>query len=45
MPPIPKISYPGEEEAVIACKNIEKIDKLYYKAGLIGYQDEKAETA
>eukprot|EP00747_Dinoflagellata_sp_TGD_P155196 gnl/TRDRNA2_/TRDRNA2_177559_c0_seq1.p2 gnl/TRDRNA2_/TRDRNA2_177559_c0~~gnl/TRDRNA2_/TRDRNA2_177559_c0_seq1.p2 ORF type:complete len:464 (+),score=125.66 gnl/TRDRNA2_/TRDRNA2_177559_c0_seq1:86-1477(+) len=31
IPPIPKISYPGEEEAVIACKNIEKIDKLYYK--------------
>jgi len=31
VPPIPKISYPGEEEAVIACKNIDKIDKLVYR--------------
>ena len=31
MPPIPKISYPGEEEAVIACKNIVKIDKKFYQ--------------
>mmetsp|Transcript_75398 Transcript_75398/g.170680 ORF Transcript_75398/g.170680 Transcript_75398/m.170680 type:complete len:464 (+) Transcript_75398:92-1483(+) len=31
IPPIPKISYPGEEEAVIALKNIIKIDKLVYK--------------
>jgi len=31
VPPIPKISYPGEEEALIACKNIVKIDKLVYK--------------
>lgn len=31
IPPIPKISYPGEEEAVIATKNIEKIDKLVYQ--------------
>eukprot|EP00415_Alexandrium_ostenfeldii_P001617 UN1617 len=31
IPPIPKISYPGEEEAVIACKNIGKIDKLAYR--------------
>lgn len=28
MPPIPKISYPGEEEAVIAARNIEKINHL-----------------
>jgi len=31
MPPIPKISYPGEEEAVIACKNLVKVDKKYYQ--------------
>jgi len=30
-PPIPKISYPGEEEAVIACSNIDKIDKLTFR--------------
>jgi hypothetical protein len=31
MPPIPKISYPGEEEAVIAARNIDKIEALYYE--------------
>merc|ERR1712204_10400 len=31
IPPIPKISYPGEEQAVIAVKNVEKIDRLVYK--------------
>merc|ERR1711992_530292 len=31
IPPIPKISYPGEEEAVIALRNIEIVDKLVYK--------------
>merc|ERR1719436_131352 len=31
IPPIPKISYPGEEEAVIATRNIEKIDKLVFQ--------------
>jgi hypothetical protein len=31
IPPIPKISYPGEEEAVIATSNIIKIDKLVYQ--------------
>merc|ERR1712187_480008 len=31
IPPIPKISYPGEEEAIIAVKNIDKIDKLVYQ--------------
>jgi len=31
IPPIPKISYPGEEEAVIATKNIVKIDKMVYQ--------------
>lgn len=31
IPPIPKISYPGEEEAVIACRNIEKIDKIQHE--------------
>jgi len=30
IPPIPKISYPGEEEAVIAVRNIEKTDHLVY---------------
>merc|ERR1711881_402388 len=27
MPPIPKISYPGEEQALHACKNIERMDR------------------
>jgi len=31
IPPIPKISYPGEEEAVIACANIHNIDKMCYQ--------------
>eukprot|EP00928_Gymnodinium_smaydae_P065927 TRINITY_DN48_c0_g1_i10.p1 TRINITY_DN48_c0_g1~~TRINITY_DN48_c0_g1_i10.p1 ORF type:complete len:463 (+),score=126.50 TRINITY_DN48_c0_g1_i10:70-1458(+) len=31
IPPIPKISYPGEEEAIIACSNIHKIDKIVYQ--------------
>mmetsp|Transcript_43889 Transcript_43889/g.110245 ORF Transcript_43889/g.110245 Transcript_43889/m.110245 type:complete len:231 (+) Transcript_43889:2-694(+) len=31
IPPIPKISYPGEEEAIIAIRNIEKVDKLVFK--------------
>merc|ERR1719412_2527856 len=31
MPPIPKISYPGEEQAVIACKNLVKVDKRVYQ--------------
>lgn len=30
IPPVPKISYPGEEQAIIACRNIEKIDHLIY---------------
>lgn len=30
IPPIPKISYPGEEQSIIACRNIEKIDHLLY---------------
>jgi len=30
IPPIAKISYPGEEEAIIACRNITKIDKMNY---------------
>jgi len=30
IPPIPKISYPGEEEAVIACRNIVKIDHIQH---------------
>jgi len=31
IPPIPKISYPGEEEAIIACANIHHTDKLCYQ--------------
>jgi len=31
IPPIPKISYPGEEEAIVALRNIEIIDKLVYR--------------
>jgi len=31
IPPIPKISYPGEEEAIIAIRNIEIVEKLVYK--------------
>lgn len=31
IPPIPKISYPGEEEAIIACSNLHKVDKLVYQ--------------
>jgi hypothetical protein len=30
IPPIAKISYPGEEEAIIALKNVEKTDHLVY---------------
>lgn len=30
LPPIAKISYPGEEEAVIAARNVDKIEALYY---------------
>jgi len=30
IPPIPKISYPGEEQALHACKNIEIIDQAKY---------------
>jgi len=35
IPPIPKISYPGEEEAIIACANIHNTEKL--KAGQTKY--------
>jgi len=31
IPPIPKISYPGEEEAIIACANVNAIDKLVFQ--------------
>jgi len=37
IPPIPKISYPGEEEAVIALKNIEIIDKIVYRNQKFGH--------
>merc|ERR1712232_766274 len=31
IPPMPKISYPGEEEAIIACSNIVIVDKLVFQ--------------
>jgi len=31
IPPIPKISYPGEEEGIIACANLEIVDKLLFQ--------------
>jgi len=30
IPPIPKISYPGEEQAVVAARNVEKTDHLIF---------------
>jgi len=33
MPPIPKISYPGEEQALHACKNLEILDHNKYGGG------------
>merc|ERR1712003_244105 len=30
IPPIPKISYPGEEEGIVACSNLEIVDKIVY---------------
>merc|ERR1711974_278605 len=37
IPPIPKISYPGEEEAIIACKNIAKINKIVYEGQKVNF--------
>jgi len=37
VPPIPKISYPGEEEAVIATRNIEIIEKIVFKNQKFGH--------
>merc|ERR1712039_31809 len=40
IPPIPKISYPGEEMGIVACSNIDIIDKLMYqnvKSSHLGY--------
>ena len=31
IPPIPKISYPGEEMCIVACSNIEKTDRLLFQ--------------
>ena len=31
LPPIPKISYPGEEMCIVACSNIEKTDRLLFQ--------------
>ncbi|CAK9022814.1 unnamed protein product [Durusdinium trenchii] len=32
IPPIPKISYPGEEMCIVACTNIEKTDRLLFQS-------------
>lgn len=32
IPPIPKISYPGEEMCIVACTNIDKTDKLLFQS-------------
>jgi len=37
LPPIPKISYPGEEQAAVACRQIEMIDDIYYKNKTSGW--------
>jgi len=40
MPPIPKISYPGEEQALHACKNIELMDcKAFEPRGCLSFWD------
>jgi len=31
IPPIPKISYPGEEEGIVACNNLDIVDKIMYR--------------
>jgi len=33
MPPVPKISYPGEEQALHAVKNLERLDAMKYGHG------------
>jgi len=33
MPPIPKISYPGEEQCLHACKNMERLDRNMFHGG------------
>jgi len=35
IPFMPKISYPGEEQAVIACGNLEKVDKIFYDSATV----------
>jgi hypothetical protein len=37
LPPIPKISYPGEEQAAVACRQIEVIEKAYYGGATSGW--------
>jgi len=37
LPPIPKISYPGEEQAAVACRQIEAIDWIYYGKNTKGW--------
>jgi NADH dehydrogenase FAD-containing subunit len=35
--PIPKISYPGEEQAAVACRQIEVIDSCFYDKKSVGW--------
>jgi len=37
--PIPKISYPGEEQAAVACRQIEIIEKCYYDGKTSGFKN------
>jgi apoptosis-inducing factor 2 len=36
LPPIPKISYPSEEQAANVCKNIKILDNLEYNGPMVG---------
>merc|ERR1711862_727130 len=44
IPVIPKISYPGEEEAIIACKNVEHVDKLLFQGKTVDCFGDKLEV-
>jgi len=41
--PIPKISYPGEEQAAVACRQIEVIEKAYYGGQSAGWTNKPRE--
>jgi len=44
LPPIPKISYPGEEQALHAVRNVQKLDKLVKSGGRISEAKNLVET-